>query len=322
MLLANREKNKDFQLKTRNRQLRTVMVTGISGMLGVELYKVLKDEYKIIGLDVRNFPLTEHFPLYNIDITNWAKFSALSSQPLVGNQIDLIIHTAAYTDVDGCEKNPDLAYKVNALGTRNLVLFAQEGNIPLMYISTDFVFNGKKRSPYLEFDEPCPLNIYGRSKLAGEKYVSSFLDRFFIVRTAWLYGRYGKNFVKTILKLAREKSELKVVDDQVGSPTYAKDLAQGIKELLCGAPYGIYHLTNSGICSWYDFARKILELAGINIKIKPITSGQLDRPAKRPSFSVLENFCLKETMGFSMRSWQKALKEYMQETGDKISLQS
>ena len=317
MLLANREKNKDFRLKTKNQELRTVLVTGISGMLGVELYKTLKDEYKIIGLDAKDFPLPRNFPLYKIDITDWRQFSVLSSQLLVENpknQIDLIIHTAAYTDVDGCEKNPDLAYKVNALGTRNIALFAQKRGIPLVYISTDFVFNGEKNAPYLEFDEPQPLSIYGRSKLAGERYVSSFLDRFFIVRTAWLYGKYGKNFVKTILKLAREKDELKVVNDQVGSPTYAKDLAQGIKKLIFNAPYGIYHITNFGACSWYDFAKKILKIANINTEVKPIISEKLGRPAKRPHFSVLKNFCLKETLGFSMRSWEEALKEYIEET--------
>lgn len=299
--------------------VKTVIVTGISGMLGVELYKALKDEYKVIGLDVRDFPLYHDFPLYKIDITEWRQFSGLGSQLLVKNKIDridLIIHTAAYTDVDGCEKNPNLAYKVNTLGTRNITLFAQKRAIPLVYISTDFVFNGEKNAPYLEFDEPEPLSIYGKSKLAGERFVSSFLNRFFIVRTAWLYGKYGKNFVKTILKIARGENELKVVNDQVGSPTYAKDLAQGIKKLIFNAPYGIYHLTNSGACSWYDFAKKILKIANLNTEVKPITSEELGRPAKRPHFSVLGDFCLKETLGFSMRSWQEALKEYMEETGE------
>ncbi|TET46627.1 dTDP-4-dehydrorhamnose reductase, partial [Candidatus Aerophobetes bacterium] len=167
-------------------------------------------------------------------------------------------------------------------------------------------------SPYLEFDQPHPISIYGKSKLAGENYVRTLLNRYFIVRTSWLYGYYGRNFVKTILQLASREKELKVVNDQVGSPTYTRDLSEKIKELLPTELYGVYHITNSGNCSWYEFAREILKLADIKrVELKPVTSEELSRPAPRPRFSVLENYCLRLALGKSMRDWKEALKDYI-----------
>ncbi|MFQ6066296.1 MAG: dTDP-4-dehydrorhamnose reductase [bacterium] len=289
-----------------------VLITGISGMLGVDLYQILKGSYKVVGLDLKEFP-SAPFPapsLHKGDITN------LPELKLVFFKLnpDFVIHTAAYTDVDGCEKNPGRAHKVNALGTRNIALICQKKNIPFVYVSTDFVFDGKKNHPYTELDEPHPLNVYGKSKLDGENYVKSLLERYFIVRTSWLYGRHGKNFVDTILKLTEEKEELTVVDDQMGSPTYTKDLAQEMKKLLSSSSYGIYHLTNSGRCSWYEFAREILKLAGLReVKVKPITSKQLNRPARRPQFSVLKSIHSGQGADDTIRSWKEALKEYLEE---------
>jgi len=286
-----------------------VLITGISGMLGVDLYQALREEHEVIGLDTRDFPCTPSPPVNKVDITELEGIKDLFSRLAP----HFVIHSAAYTDVDGCEKDADKAYKVNALGTRNVALVCQKLDIPLLYMSTDFVFKGDKEAPYSEFDEPDPINIYGRSKLAGENYLIFFLSKYFIVRTSWLYGRWGKNFVATILKLAQEKSLLKVVDDQVGSPTCTKDLSQQIKRLVATELYGIYHITNLGRCSWYEFAQEILKLAGIKgTKVIPITSEELARSAARPKFSVLENYCLRLSLGNGMREWTEALKEYME----------
>jgi len=292
-----------------------VLITGISGMLGVDLYKTLREEYEVVGLDLKDFPSTSLSspPLHKADITDGHGVRELFRQLAP----DFVIHTAAYTDVDGCEKNPDRAHRVNALGTRNIALICQEKNIPLVYVSTDFVFDGKKNYPYAELDEPHPLNVYGRSKLAGENYIRSLLEGYFIVRTSWLYGQHGKNFVETILRLAEEKEVLTVVGDQVGSPTYSRDLAQEMKKLASGSSYGIYHITNSGSCNWYEFAREILKLAEIKgVKVKPITSKELNRPARRPQFSVLKSSSSRPGAGNTMRPWKEALKEYLEERKD------
>ena len=288
-----------------------VLITGISGMLGVDLCQTLKEKHEVVGFDLKEFPSISFCPpVQRGDITKIDEvkeaFDEFAPQ--------MVIHAAAYTDVDGCEKDPDKAYKVNTLGTQNVCLASQEPNIPIIYISTDFVFDGNKDSPYLEFDQPRPISIYGRSKLAGEEYVKTLLNKYFVVRTSWLYGHYGRNFVETMLQLASQKKELKVVNNQVGSPTYTRDLSRKIKELLPTELYGIYHITNSGSCSWYEFAREILKLAGIKgAQLKSITSEELSRPAPRPRFSVLENYCLRRALGKSMREWQEALRDYMLE---------
>ena len=287
-----------------------ILITGISGMLGVDLYQALREEYEVTGLDRRDFPSSPYPSVDRTDIIDLEAVKELFFR-LTPN---FVIHAAAYTDVDGCEKDADKAYKVNALGTRNIALACQKLDIPLLYMSTDFVFGGDKKTPYDESDEPAPINIYGRSKLAGENYIQSLLSRYFIVRSSWLYGPWGKNFVTTILKLAREKSVLKVVDDQVGSPTYTKDLSQQIKRLVATGLYGTYHITNSGRCSWYEFTREILKLAGIReVKVAAITSEELARPAARPKFSVLENHCSRLNLGNGMRNWKEALKDFLKD---------
>ncbi|HUW23671.1 MAG TPA: dTDP-4-dehydrorhamnose reductase, partial [bacterium] len=229
-------------------------------------------------------------------------------------------HSAAYTDVDGCETNRDLAFRVNALGTRNIALACQRFDTELLYISTDFVFNGEKGEPYLEFDRPDPQSIYAKSKYWGELYIKSLLSRFYIVRSSWLFGKNGKNFVTTILKLAKQKKEIEVVNDQIGSPTYTKDLARAIAQLIGterkdsttrASLYGIWHITNSGQCSWYEFAREILQDS--DVRVKPITSEELNRPARRPKFSILENSIWKLQGWKSLRHWKEALKDYLKE---------
>lgn len=272
-----------------------VLITGSEGQLGRDLVRVLSDEHELFPFDL------------DMDVTDFDG----TMKTVTTISPDVVIHAAAYTDVDGCELDADLAYKVNALGTQNVALACQKCGAAALYVSTDFVFDGKKGEPYLEFDEPNPLSVYGRSKLAGERYVASLLDRYYITRTAWLFGKHGRNFVKTILKLAEEREELTVVGDQVGSPTYSLDLAKTIAELIKTGWYGLYHTTNSGSCSWFEFAKKILEYAGKRgVKVSPITSEELNRPAPRPAYSVLRNYCL-ELRGIQpLRHYEEALRDY------------
>lgn len=272
-----------------------IVVSGAKGQLGSDLVKVLSSSHKIYPYDL------------DLDITDYTHLTEV----ITSLQPEIVIHTAANTDVDGCELEPDTAYKVNALGTQNVALACQKCAATMVYISTDFVFDGKKKKPYTEFDTPNPLNIYGKSKLAGENYLVTLLRNYFIVRTAWLYGRQGRNFVKTTLELANKQDELKVVNDQVGSPTYSYDLAQMIAKLIDTGWFGTYHVTNSGSCSWYEFARKVLELGGRrNVKVTPIASEELNRPAPRPAYSVLDNYMLR-LRGFApMRPYEEALKDY------------
>lgn len=273
-----------------------VVITGAKGQLGQELIKVLDNEHEVTGIDIDDLDITA---------ADKVKDFISSIKP------DLVIHCAAMTNVDKCEEDPDMAYKVNAFGTQNIAVACQKVNAEMVYVSTDFVFAGDKCEPYIEFDETGPLSIYGRSKLAGENYVRNLLNRYYIVRTAWLYGE-GHNFVRTMLRLAEEKEYLEVVDDQVGTPTYAKDLAIAISKLVGTGLYGTYHASNNGSCSWYEFARKIFKLKGIDIKVKPITSDNLGRPAKRPAYSVMRNFAFESQGIYVMRDWEEALEEYLE----------
>jgi len=224
---------------------------------------------------------------------------------------DIIINCAAYTNVDRCESDIDTAFKVNAIGPRNLAIAAQRVGAKLLHVSTDYVFNGTGDIPFREYDIPQPINVYGKTKLLGEQYVREFCDKYFIVRTAWLYGKYGKNFVYTILNAAKEKGYLEVVNDQRGNPTNAEDFAYHILKLVLIDEYGIYHCTGKGECSWYDFACKIVEYAGINCTVVPITSDKINRAAKRPSYSSLDNMMLRCTIGDKMRNWEDALKVFI-----------
>ncbi len=287
-----------------------ILITGSSGMLGSALRQELVNAHEIMGLDVREAQGSGLKGVIKCDITDQAEVS----KAICEISPDLVIHAAAYTDVDECEIHPDRAYQINAAGARNVALACQKCEAAGVYISTDFVFDGRKAQSYLEQDEPHPLNVYGKSKLEGEKHFSSLLAKYFIVRSSWLFGQFGKNFVDTILKLAGEKEEIKVVNDQVGSPTYSKDLAEAIGNLIETSSYGIFHISNGGSCSWYEFARVILKCADLeDVAVRPITSGELDRPAKRPKMSILDNSHYIQTMGKPLRPWPEALREYLTE---------
>jgi len=268
-----------------------IAIIGSRGQLGTALQQQLAGE-TLLPLD-----------LPELDITDGLQVRAALDAFLP----EVVIHTAALTNVDRCEMEPDLAYRSNALGTQNVALACQRCGAALVYISTDYVFDGKG-SPYLEYDAPAPLSVYGRSKLAGEWAVQTFLQRFYIVRTAWLYARGGRNFVQTVLRLAHEQGALNMVTDEAGSPTYAPDLAAAIARLLPTEMFGIYHLTNSGVCSRYEWAAEILRLAGL--EHIPLTPSQgYVRPAPVPSRVELRNLC-GAALGIVLRPWQQALADY------------
>lgn len=276
-----------------------ILITGSKGQLGLELVKQLKIKglYKIIDTDRDELDI--------VDIDNVNEF-ILSSKP------DVVINCAAHTAVDLCETDIENAYKINAIGPRNLAIACEKVNAKFVQVSTDYVFDGNIDRPYREDDNTCPNSIYGSSKLMGENFTKEFCSRHFIVRTAWLYGE-GNNFVRTMIKLSETNKELNVVNDQFGSPTSTVDLAKAIIELIHTEHYGTYHGTCEGKCSWYDFAQKIFEISNIDIKVNPVTSEEYKRPAPRPAYSVLDNFMLKLVGLNSFRNWEDALIEYLNE---------
>jgi dTDP-4-dehydrorhamnose reductase len=284
-----------------------VLITGASGQLGTDLCRILQD--------VQVIPLT-HADLEITDM-NSVKAAFTSRRP------DVVINTAAYVRVDDCETEKDRAFSINAIGARNVAVIAQNLGAKLLHISTDYVFGGESepRTPsYSEFDTPVPPNVYGKSKLAGEHFVRHLCNKCFIVRTSGLFGVAGAsgkggNFVETMLRLAREKDELRVVDDQVFSPTYTYDLARKIAQLIGTEYYGIFHITNRGPCSWYKFAKEILRLAGLKSPVIPVSSCQYPQKARRPSFSVLDNYHLRLLDMDDMRPWQEALADYLEKKG-------
>lgn len=243
-----------------------------------------------------------------LDITNLSQVKDVISNI----KPDIIINCAAYTNVDDCEKNFNGAFKVNALGTRNLAIVAEAIGSKLIHISTDYVFDGEGTSPYKEYDRVNPKSVYGKTKALGEDYVREFCSRYFIMRTSWLYGKFGKNFVYTIGNLGEKNNSIKVVDDQVGNPTNCEDLAYHILKLILTEEYGIYHCTGKGICSWYDFAVEIIKLKGCDCKVNPCTTEEFPRVAKRPSYSALSNLMLECTIGDTMRDWKEALKSFFE----------
>ncbi len=280
---------------------RSVLVTGHKGQLGQALMDLLQPDYKVAGVDLDEM---------NITVAEEVVGTFYLHQP------DIVIHTAAMTNVDGCELDPEQAVRVNALGTQNLVIAAEEFNSVFVYLSTDYVFPGNATQPYTECDPTGPLSWYGKSKLLGEHYVRNLLLRYFIVRTSWLVGEKGRNFVKIMLKMAREKDELSVVNDQTGCPTFASDLAKAIREMIETPYYGVYHVTNAGETTWYDFAARILQEAGLSTPIRPITTKEWGAPAPRPAYSVLSGLLFK-VRGFTpLRPWEEALAEYLGKIGE------
>lgn len=274
-----------------------IIITGARGQLGTELINQLEN---IDGIGI--IP-TDRDELNIIDINNVNGF-------LSTNKPDVVINCAAHTAVDLCETDVENAYKINAIGPKNLAIACEKVGAKLVQVSTDYVFDGKGARPYREDDITCPNSIYGTSKLMGENFVKEFCSKYFIVRTAWLYGE-GNNFVRTMLKLAETNKELNVVNDQYGSPTSTVDLAKAIIDLINTEYYGVYHGTCEGKCSWYDFAKKIFEINNIDIKVNPVTSEAFKRPAPRPAYSVLDNFMLKLVGLNSFRNWEDSLREYL-----------
>lgn len=275
-----------------------ILITGAAGMFGMVLGPCLESR----GHTVRGMDKNE------MDITSYIQVLEILSM----SKPDLVIHAAAFTQVDQAESEPDLAFLVNGYGTENLAVACEKLDIPLAYISTDYVFDGQSSRPYQPWDQTNPLSVYGKSKLAGEQAVRDHLHRFYIIRTSWLYGPHGKNFVETILKLSSERDTLKVVSDQFGTPTCTLTLAETVADLIATDRYGIYHATDGGITTWYDFAREIVERGSEKkVAVLPIPTTEMPRPATRPKYSVLDKTSLVQTIGRELVPWQEALSTYL-----------
>ena len=277
-----------------------ILILGHKGMLGTDLMLRLGIAHEVTGKDVGDF-----------DITSPESCRQVISE----TNPDVVINAAAYTNVDGAEKDGDKCFTVNAEGVRNVALACEKTNIRIVHFSTDYVFDGTKGTPYLEDDVPSPRGIYAQSKAAGEKYLQEHSNNYLLIRTAWLYGRSGKNFVKTILEKARQTGNLRVVDDQTGSPTYSRDLAGAVQVLLEQHCQGIFHVTNRGSCTWHTFTKKILEYAGLeHVTVEPIQTKGLNLPAPRPAYSVLGTRKFTDATGNILRFWQLALRDYIEHT--------
>ncbi len=273
-----------------------IAITGSRGQLGTAL------QARLVGHTL--FPID--LPELDITDANEVQTALQRFAP------EAVIHAAALTAVDRCETEPDLAYRVNALGTQNVALACQRCGAAMAYISTDYVFDGRKGAPYYEFDAPAPLSIYAKSKLAGEWLTQTLLQRFYIVRTAWVYMPGHRNFVETVIRLAQEHDTISMVTDEVGSPTYAPDLADALARLLPSELYGIYHFTNSGSCSRYEWAREVLRHAGLtDVHLVPAENYQ--RPAQVPKHVELRNLCAAAQLGITLRPWPEALADYFED---------
>ena len=269
-----------------------VLVTGAGGQLGLELAEILPER----GHEAMALSRGE------LDVAD----PEAVERAVEAHSPGVIVNAAAYTNVDGCETETDLAHSVNALGPRNLAQTCERVGCKLLHVSTNYVFDGADDRPYEPFDLPSPISAYGRTKLAGEEYVKHLMNRWYIVRSAGVYGR-GHNFVRTMLRLGRERDELKVKDDEFISPTYARDLAEGIAEVLEAGSYGLYHLTNAGSCSWYEFTQEIFRLAGIEVEVLPIPGSEYPLPAARPANGLLSSLGSPE-----LRHWKEALADYLE----------
>jgi dTDP-4-dehydrorhamnose reductase len=268
-------------------------------MLGSALVPCLEPDHIVKGVDLRDFDIRD---------------GSATERVLLDLRPDLVIHLAAYTDVDGCEEHPQRAEETNALGTWHMARACAQIGAVLLYVSTDYVFDGRLDRPYREDDCPHPINVYGQTKFRGEQHVQALVRRHFIVRSSWLYGPQGKNFVATILRMAKGHEELRVVSDRCGSPTYTHHLAGKLTQLLRVNEYGVYHITGAGECSWLEFARAIVELADQRpVRVVPITSQELGRRARRPANSLLENRRLLESHLGALPHWSEGLRQYLAE---------
>ncbi len=276
-----------------------LLVTGVKGQLGHDVVKECeKRGITAIGVDIEEMDITD---------------AAACEKVIKEAKVDAVIHCAAYTAVDAAEDNIELCRKINAEGTENIVKVCRELNIKMMYFSTDYVFNGKGDRPWKTDDERSPLNVYGQTKYEGELAVENSLEKYFILRIAWVFGVNGKNFIKTMLRLGKEKGAVSVVNDQIGSPTYTADLAVLAVDMIQTDKYGTYHATNEGLCSWYEFACQIFNEANMDVKVTPVSSDAFPAKAERPSNSRMDKSKLTEN-GFSpLPGWQDALKRYLKE---------
>ncbi len=286
-----------------------LLITGSYGQLGNELTKILRDERAEIGPIDPKYHNCEVIAV-DYDTLDISDHAAVMSF-LQKHRPDIIINCAAMTNVDKCETDFETAMKVNAIGPRNVAEAAQQIGAKLIHVSTDYVFSGTDELPRCEWDLCVPNTVYGKSKLLGERYAMEQCPRTFVVRTAWLYGYVGKNFVKTMLRLGKEKERITVVNDQHGNPTSANDLAFHLLALALTEEYGIYHCTNEGECTWYDFACRIMDKAGLPCKVVPCTTQEYPSPTPRPAHSALNNLMLACTVGNQMRPWQDALDMYL-----------
>ena len=289
-----------------------ILITGASGQLGTEIQRQLKNGGSALG------PVPERLKNATVIATDVNELDITDRDATIAfvrrHQPDTIISCAAFTNVDGCESNPEAAFKVNAIGASNLAQAAERINARLIHVSTDYVFRGEGDKPLDESERVDPKSVYGKTKALGEEYVKNFCHRYFIVRTAWLYGYAGKNFVKTIVNAGKKFGKLEVVNDQLGNPTNAEDLAHHILQLAVSHDYGVYHCTGEGICSWYEFASEIIRLSGVDATVAPCTSAEYSAKhpaaADRPAWSALENRMLACTVGNQMRDWKVALADF------------
>lgn len=285
--------------------MKRILVTGVNGQLGYDVVNELNSRgFEAIGVDREAMDL----------------MSSDDIEMVIHNESPHgIIHCAAYTAVDAAEDNVDVCERVNALAVKDMAICAKNLDIPMIYISTDYVFDGSKDGVYTEKDETCPINVYGDTKCKGEEYVRDILDKHFIVRISWVFGENGNNFIDTMLRLAQSRDELGVINDQVGSPTYTKDLAPLLVDMINSDKYGTYHATNEGYCSWYEFAKKIFELAGKDMKVNPITTDMYPTKAKRPFNSRMCKNKLVENGFNKLRNWEDAVKDYLSEHQDTVN---
>lgn len=274
-----------------------ILVTGINGQLGHDVVKELnKRNHEPIGVGKEQMDLTD---------------STKIKRYIEEVKPEAIIHCAAYTAVDSAEDNEELCRIVNSYAVRDIAECAKELDIPMIYISTDYVFDGTKDGEYTEDDVPNPINVYGKTKFEGEEYVRKILDKYYIVRISWVFGENGNNFIDTMLRLAKERKILNVIHDQVGSPTYTKDLSRILVDMITSDKYGVYHVTNEGICSWYEFAEEIFKLANIDIELNPITTDKYPTKAKRPMNSKMSKNKLYNSKFKELRNWKEAVNDYI-----------
>lgn len=283
-----------------------VLVTGVNGQLGYDVVIQLKNRgHEVVGVDMQDMDITD---------------SNKVNQVINAENVEAVIHCAAYTAVDAAEENIELCRKVNVSGTENIAIICEKLNIKMIYISTDYVFNGEGEKPWKPSDVKNPLNVYGNTKYEGELAVQKHLNRYYIVRISWVFGVNGKNFVRTMLNLGKNKKNLTVVDDQIGSPTYTYDLAILLSEMVEKEEYGIFHATNEGYCSWYDFAVEIFKQAGMNVDVQPVESSKFSVKAKRPKNSRMDKQNLDEHGFNRLPAWQDAVARYIDILRDRNEL--